>query len=168
MEPAETDGVEFSAEIPPQPKQRARTFADMKALVSAFVQARGDVKRFTALVQATVMRSVTPDATRIFENAVRQVGIAAVARAGGRTFSCPVDMEMHFALAGDPGTWPTSHIDGDLDNMAKAVKDALNGVVYTDDRLVVRVVMSKSCAATPLVTVRVCPARPGLGMPPLA
>jgi len=152
--------IDFSAEIPPQPKQRARTFADMRALVDAFVNARGDVKRFIALVKSTVMRSVTPEATRIFEAALRQVGIAAMARAGGGPFSCPVDMEMHFRLAGDPGLWPTSHIDGDLDNMAKAVKDALNGITYTDDRLVVRVTMSKSCAIVPSVHIRLRPAYP--------
>jgi Holliday junction resolvase RusA-like endonuclease len=58
------------------------------------------------------------------------------------------------AIAGDlkPGKKP------DLDNIAKAWNDALNGVVYRDDALIVRSVLEKSYGERPLVAVIVRPA----------
>jgi len=54
------------------------------------------------------------------------------------------------ALAGDviPGK-------PDLDNVAKAVLDAMNGVVYTDDKQVIRLVAEKKYSFDPRVEVYV-------------
>lgn len=41
----------------------------------------------------------------------------------------------------------------DLDNVAKAVLDALNGICYVDDKQVVRLVAVKRYAAAPMVEV---------------
>ena len=72
-------------------------------------------------------------------------------------FSCPVEMELRFYFQGDPMTWPTAPADGDLDNLIKAVKDAINKVVYVDDRLVVRSIATKECGEHPLVSFTVRP-----------
>jgi Holliday junction resolvase RusA-like endonuclease len=58
------------------------------------------------------------------------------------------------AIIGDikPGKKP------DLDNIAKAWNDALNGVAYRDDALIVRSVLEKCYGPQPLVAVTVRPA----------
>lgn len=64
------------------------------------------------------------------------VALAARVAMGGRA---PTAAEVHVVLIHrcDSGQWP------DLDNVLKAVKDACNGVVYHDDKQVVRVVMER-------------------------
>lgn len=48
---------------------------------------------------------------------------------------------------------PTSH-NGDLDNIAKSILDALNGFVYEDDCQVTVLMISKRYGADPYVTIR--------------
>jgi Holliday junction resolvase RusA-like endonuclease len=106
------------------------------------------------------MRTVSPDATRAFEQATALIARAAMSRAGLAPFECPLEMVVDFRVEGDPGEWPTGQSDGDLDNMEKAIKDALNGVAYLDDRLIVRKTGLKQCAARAGITLMVRPATP--------
>ena len=46
--------------------------------------------------------------------------------------------------------------NGDIDNIAKSVLDALNGYAYLDDCQVVRLEISKVYAENPCATVRIC------------
>lgn len=64
------------------------------------------------------------------------VALAARVAMGGHP---PTGAEVHVVLVHrcDSGRWP------DLDNVLKAVKDGCNGVVFDDDRQVVRVVMER-------------------------
>ena len=48
---------------------------------------------------------------------------------------------------------PTSH-NGDIDNIAKSILDALNGCVYEDDCQVTRLTISKRYGADPYAAVR--------------
>lgn len=48
----------------------------------------------------------------------------------------------------------------DIDNVAKAVMDAMNGQIYTDDKLIVHLVVRKIYAAKPGVDVCIRPAVP--------
>lgn len=60
--------------------------------------------------------------------------LAALVRAAFRRqpFENPLAVTLHFYR---PRT-PTAKNFGDIDNLAKAVLDACNGVVWTDDRLI--------------------------------
>lgn len=46
--------------------------------------------------------------------------------------------------------------NGDVDNIAKSILDALNGFAYEDDCQVVRLEISKVYAENPRATVRIC------------
>jgi Holliday junction resolvase RusA-like endonuclease len=84
--------------------------------------------------------------------------MVAMATARMKPFECPVKTHVHLVFKGDPDTWPTSPGDGDADNLEKAVLDALNKIVYADDRLVVRSIRTKSCGEKPRLIVKVSPA----------
>lgn len=84
-------------------------------------------------------RAYTPEATKVYEAAVRD----AYVRAGGPMYTCPVSvfMELH-----DDHAWVEvvpqkvvrpSKLRGDVDNLAKAIGDGLQGAAYEDDRIVV-------------------------------
>jgi Holliday junction resolvase RusA-like endonuclease len=164
------DGPEISVEIafPPRPKERPRTYMDERALARAFAAAKGDARRFIALAKGKggdegggVMRTVTPDETRQYEEAVALVCRRAMADARAETFRCPLEQEIVFRFEGDPATWPVAAADGDFDNLLKAVLDGMEkGGVFTNDRLVVRSTELKECAAAPGISVRIRPAAP--------
>ena len=158
------DGITIGFDLAPQPKERARTFADERALARAFAMAGGDARRFMGAVKSRgeggIMRSVTPEATRRFEEAAALIGRQAMAAAGLEPFACPLEMVVEFRFEGAVDEWPTGYGDGDLDNLEKALKDAMNRVAYSDDRLVVRKTSIKTCGAMPGITMTVRPALP--------
>lgn len=134
--------VTISVLGPPQGKGRARSF----------VKPGGHIGHYT------------PTATRDYEAMIR----AAAQREMGNKppWSQPARMTMraifpipaswpakkrHAALVGD--IWPAKKPD--LDNILKAWKDALNGIVYTDDALVVRVELEKRYGPQALVVATV-------------
>lgn len=108
--------------------------------------------------------SYTPERTRTYEGMIRT---AAMAEMVGRQ---PLDQPLEIVLRAIfpiPKSWslhkqakalvgeikPTGRPD--LDNIAKAWKDALNGVVYRDDSLIVRATMDKRYGQAPAVVVTV-------------
>ena len=129
--------VSFHVSLTPQPKERARTYADSNHLIRAFRAARGDVQKFMAVVKKGLMRTVTPDSTRVYEAAIASAASAEMCRRGVEPFCQPVRMLACFIFEGKGEEWPTAAADGDLDNLEKALLDGLNKVVWTDDRLVV-------------------------------
>jgi len=148
--------VTVQVPIPPQVKQRARTAPDKRALANAFLAAAGNLSEFLKRLTG-FMHSSTPKATRVFEASVRAAAAAVMSKNQMAPFSCPVEMEVRFCFPGDPATWPTAPADGDLDNLNKAIKDAINKVVYVDDRLVVHATQTKECGEHPLVSFTVRP-----------
>lgn len=158
--PGGTGGGVFAFEIPvaPQPKERARTYADRDVLLSAFKSARGDLGHFMSIVNQGLMRTVTPDATRRYEAAIASHASAALSKAGAVPFEVPVEMSADFVLEGTGEEWPVAHQDGDLDNMEKALLDGLNGVAWTDDRLVVGKTSRKLTGSRAHILVRIWPA----------
>lgn len=109
----------------------------------------------------------TDDATAVYENLVRLRAFDAV-QAEGRGLTCaPVSLSV-VAVFPVPPSWPKARrlgaLDGsvhpakkpDLDNVVKAVKDALNGVVWLDDSQVVDLHATKRYGEAPGLTVTVC------------
>ncbi len=137
----------------PVTKQRARTFLDPALIMRAFAQCRGDPEAFRAAIGGLRHRSVTPRETADYEGVVGR--IAAAAMRSMPPFREPVVMEILFTFDGDAGLWPTDVTDADLDNVEKAVCDALNGIAWHDDRLVVGKSSFKVCGPEPGVRVRI-------------
>lgn len=152
--------VSFSLALPydPRPKERPRTVASREALKAAFLSARGSLDAFMKAAAGRVSRTYTPRATAEYEGLLRKAAQAAMA--GRPPFDCAVETHITLVLEGDPGRWPTSRLDGDADNLEKAVLDAMNGIVFADDRLVVRSYREKACGKAPEVRVEVRPAAP--------
>lgn len=122
--------------------------------------------RARAFLRGGHIRHYTPEKTATYEGMIRT---AAMAEFAGRP---PLDEPLEFilravfpvppswserkkqaAIVGDikPGKKP------DLDNIAKAWNDALNGVVYRDDSLICRMILEKRYGPQPLVVVTVKP-----------
>lgn len=118
--------------------------------------------------RARVMR--LPQGVRHFQDAKTRgyeamVGLAAKAAMGGQkpfsgavkgwlTFSMPIPVRWARRKAQDARlglTLPT--VAPDLDNLAKAILDGCNGVVFEDDRQVVRLSLTKRYADRPGVAV---------------
>lgn len=106
----------------------------------------------------------TPSKTRAYETLVKVM--AKQAMRGRKPFSEACAVFIHvlltppqswsrtkwdFALGG--GRWPTGKPD--LDNYAKIVVDACNGVVFDDDRQVVKLTATKTYHKSNVVTVEV-------------
>jgi Holliday junction resolvase RusA-like endonuclease len=149
--------IRFDIDLPddPQPKERPRTVINMKVIFDAFVQARGNLSRFKELIKGRTSHTYTPKNTAEYEAMITQTAMSAMAQARLKPFECPVKTHIHLVFKGDPDTWPTSPGDGDADNLEKAVLDALNKVVYADDRLVVRSIRTKSCGPKARLSVKV-------------
>ncbi len=82
------------------------------------------------------MKTVTTPETKAFEE---EISSCARLLVGTRPpLKGPVFVEVLFSLPGDISLWPTAMQDGDIDNHEKSVFDALNGITYTDDRMIVR------------------------------
>lgn len=152
----------MSVDLPydPQTKERPRTVVNQESLVGAFVEAKGSVKRFRELLKGRMSRTYTPKNTADYEALVQAAAMVEMARAKLKVYEGPVETEVHFVFKGEAGTWPTALGDGDADNLEKAVFDALNGVVFKDDRFVVRSTRTKSCGPAPRLIVAVRDAEP--------
>lgn len=111
-------------------------------------------------------RAYTPEATRAYEALVAR--LALVARGQAKPFSEPVSLWLT-AYVPIPPSWPKAkqskarsgelrpRSKPDLDNVLKAVADAMNGIAYTDDALVVALTATKYYSEVPRVEVLVQP-----------
>lgn len=140
--------IRFLVPIAPKTKSRARTF---------FNQAGSDAMPGARTLKA---HTVTPKTTKAFERSVAEM--VAIAMKGAKPFDCPVEVDLVFVINGDANEWPVGIADGDLDNHKKAVLDAMKGVVYTDDRLVVRSRQVKICGPDDGIYCACRPASPAL------
>jgi Holliday junction resolvase RusA-like endonuclease len=138
-----TEPITISLQGPPQGKGRARAF-----------------------VRAGHVGHYTPEKTRTYEGMIRT---AAMDELAGRL---PLDEPVEFVLRAIfpvPASWSERKrqqaITGDikpgkkpdLDNIAKAWNDALNGVAYRDDSLICRMTLDKRYGPQALVVVTVKP-----------
>lgn len=158
--PAEPFILEMNLPYDPRPKERPRSALDRKVLMNAFLSAKGDVSRFMAMATKGAITTYTPERTLEYENLLKAEAQAIMIGGRRKPFDIPLDAEIFLTLAGTPDTWPTSALDGDGDNLQKAVLDALNEIVFTDDRLIVRKRVEKVCGERPAIRIVVGPAAP--------
>lgn len=152
--------LEMNLPYDPRPKERPRSALDRKVLMNAFLSAKGDVSRFMAMATKGAITTYTPERTLEYENLLKAEAQAIMISGRRKPFDIPLDAEIFLTLAGRPDTWPTSALDGDGDNLQKAVLDALNEIVFTDDRLIVRKRVEKICGERPAIRIVVAPAAP--------
>ena len=112
------------------------------------------------------IRMYTPEKTRTYEGMIRSAAMDAI---GNKPpFEDPVEFVMR-AIFPVPASWSGRKRERallgeikpgkkpDLDNVAKAWNDALNGVVYRDDALICRMTLDKRYGPQALVVVTVRP-----------
>jgi len=116
-----------------------------------------------AVVQGRA-RAFTPAKTRSWENDARQ--LARIEMGSRKPFARPISCVV-IAYFVPPKSWPAwkraAALNGeiahtgkpDVDNIVKAVKDALNGVVWTDDAQVVELAAEKRYGERARVWVKV-------------
>jgi Holliday junction resolvase RusA-like endonuclease len=122
--------------------------------------------RARAFIRGGHIGHYTPEKTRTYEGMIRT---AAMAEIGNKPpFEDPVEFVMR-AIFPVPASWSGKKRQQallgeikpgkkpDLDNIAKAWNDALNGVVYRDDSLICRMTLDKRYGSQPLVVVTVRP-----------
>jgi Holliday junction resolvase RusA-like endonuclease len=138
--------ITISLQGPPQGKGRARAF-----------------------VRGGLVGHYTPEKTRTYEGMIRTAAMQELA--AKPPFDEPVEFVLR-AVFPVPPSWPQrkrlAAIVGklqpgkkpDLDNIAKAWNDALNGVVYRDDSLICRMTLEKRYGPRALVVVTVKPVAP--------
>jgi Holliday junction resolvase RusA-like endonuclease len=112
------------------------------------------------------IRHYTPEPTRSYEGMIRTAAMDALCD------RAPIDTPVAFELTAVfpvPASWSERRrqqaLDGeikpgkkpDLDNIAKAWNDALNGVAYRDDSLICNMTLAKRYGLAPLVSVTVTP-----------
>jgi Holliday junction resolvase RusA-like endonuclease len=134
--------ISFEIPGPPQGKARARTFFNNKA---------------------GHMTSITPEKTVLYENLIKmcyrqvsdyisdkplKVYIQAYFEPAKSTTKLKKDLMLHHKIR------PTKKPD--IDNVAKVVLDALNGVAYKDDTQVVSLDVQKYYNEKSFVHVRIC------------
>lgn len=122
--------------------------------------------RARAYLRAGHISHYTPEKTRTYEGLIRTVAMQEIGNKAA--FDCPVEFVMR-AVFPVPTSWSSKKrqraLTGeikpgkkpDLDNIAKAWNDALNGVVYRDDSLVCRMTLDKRYGPQALVVVTVRP-----------
>lgn len=152
----------MSIDLPydPRPKERPRSALDREVLMKAFIGAAGNLGTFMAMATKGAIHTYTPERTLEYENLLKGEAQAMMMKTRRKPFDIPLEADLVFTLAGDESLWPTSGLDGDGDNLQKAVLDALNTVVFTDDRLIVRKKVEKVCGDRPSVSVVIRPANP--------
>ncbi|MGI9489773.1 MAG: RusA family crossover junction endodeoxyribonuclease [Geminicoccaceae bacterium] len=111
-------------------------------------------------------RSYTPKKTHNYENWVRMCGVMAMSQAGLSTMDCGLNVDLE-AVVPIPSSWSGKRQRAaaageihatkrpDLDNIIKAAKDALNGIVWRDDSLIVNLTARKLYGETPKLVITV-------------
>lgn len=89
-------------------------------------------------------KAFTPAATRAFEKTIKAWGTKQ--KAPLTTYPIRVSLELYEKGDDIPHSYPTR---GDIDNIAKAILDALNKVFYKDDKQIAELHLKRWWAETP-------------------
>lgn len=82
-------------------------------------------------------RTYTDDKTEAFERHIALIARREMGRRRALDVPVMVSVVAGFKRGSSSGEHPTHNRSADADNILKAVLDAMNGIVYTDDKLVV-------------------------------
>lgn len=87
-------------------------------------------------------RVFTPQRTIQFEKLVAQYALKARADAGLSLITAPLSLSItikpdHITISVSPSPEPSWKPRADIDNIAKAISDALQGVIYQNDRQII-------------------------------
>jgi Holliday junction resolvase RusA-like endonuclease len=119
-----------------------------------------------ATLRGGFARLYTPAETKKYESAVKR--FAALAMRGRKPFEGPLSVSIRFRLglpksmskkdqaaklAGEAAYLGTK----DIDNLGKAVLDALNEVAWVDDVQIVRLFLTKAASSNPGVDIKITP-----------
>ena len=110
------------------------------------------------------VQTYTPTKTREYEDVIREN--AKMAMGMSDPLETPLNVYLCFGMpipSSTPKKALESYLNGsvrhtkkpDLDNLGKAVLDAMNGVVYLDDNQIVRLTIEKKYSKLPFVSVSV-------------
>lgn len=120
--------------------------------------------RARAFVRNGHVAHYTPEKTRSYEGVITALALEAMHGRAPSNAPLQLDLILWFEV---PDSWPKWKRDAalagtvvpttkpDADNVTKAVKDALNGVVWRDDCQVVRMSVAKKYDVRPRVIVEV-------------
>jgi Holliday junction resolvase RusA-like endonuclease len=134
--------------------------------MSGVVKGKG---RPRATVRGGFARLYTPAETRQYENAARAVAVQIMA--GRAPFEGPLSVSLRLRFSPPKSTTKARRarlLSGeeaylgsiDVDNAAKALLDAFNGVCWGDDVQIVRLFVTKVAAEKPGIDVRIEPLAP--------
>ena len=110
------------------------------------------------------VRAYTPEKTANYENLVKLAASQAMAGADPLKRPIAVMLTLNMPI---PSSWSKKRrelalrgligatVKPDLDNVCKALADAMNGIVYEDDKQIVSATIVKQYATVPCVAVRV-------------
>ena len=98
----------------------------------------------------------TPKKTSDFEKKIAWMAKARLQSCGiVKPIQSAIELEATFFLAKPKSVKNRDYpvVKPDLDNLLKAVLDALNGILYEDDKQIVRIVASKAYAESPAILI---------------
>ena len=110
------------------------------------------------------VQTYTPKKTVDYEDVIREN--AKIAMGTSEPLEAPLSVLLMFGMP-IPASTPKKALEGylngsvkhtkkpDLDNLAKAVLDAMNGVVYLDDNQICRLTIEKKYSKLPFVSISV-------------
>ena len=110
------------------------------------------------------VQTYTPTKTREYEDVIREN--AKLAMGSSEPLETPLNVLLLFGMP-IPSSTPKKALEGylngsvrhikkpDLDNLAKAVLDAMNGVVYLDDNQICRLTIEKNYDIVPKISISV-------------
>lgn len=141
----------------------------MDALVFSMAGNPRGKGRPRATARGGFARVYTDPKTRAYEASAK--GLAAAAMAGRQPFTGALSVSMRFRIPVPKSTTKRDRaaiLAGerpyfgayDLDNCVKAISDSMNGIVFADDKQIVRLFATKIASDKPGVDVRVEPLEP--------
>jgi Holliday junction resolvase RusA-like endonuclease len=110
------------------------------------------------------VQTYTPKTTVVYETLIREN--AKLAMGSSEPLETPLNVLLMFGMP-IPSSTPKKLLEGylngsiphikkpDVDNLAKSVLDAMNGVVYVDDCKIVRLTIEKKYSKLPFVSISI-------------
>ena len=106
----------------------------------------------------------TPTKTRVYEEIIKDHAVLAMG--SSEPLESPVRVNLEFGMPipkSTPKKLLENHLNGsvkhtkkpDVDNLAKAILDAMNEVVYLDDNQITRLTIEKKYSLNPFISVSV-------------